>query len=130
MKAYIHENELFPYYGVSLKPGYHESVADVPEETIRKWRKISALFHKSQTEIAGAVRAYEEKQAEIKHLRQCFTNPAPSRQDKAYILRKFSWEQIDTSLWEKDGRQVRLHEAYNECKREFDEQYPTGEVAV
>lgn len=130
MKAYIYENELFPCYGVCTKPGYHESVVDVPEETIRKWQKIARIFHKSQAEIAAAVSAYEHKQAEIKHLRQCFANTNPSRQDKGYILRKFGWEQIDTSLWEKDGREVRLHEAYNECKREFDEQHPASEVAV
>ncbi len=128
MKAYISESELWPAYGVSLKPGHHESVVDVPEETIRKWRKIQRLYFNAQAEIEAAVREYERKQEEIKHLQRCFANANPSRRDKGYLLEKLGWTQIDTSLWEKDGRQVRLHEAYAECKRHFEEsQDDTGQ---
>lgn len=119
MKAYIYENELFPCYGVGFEPGYHESMVDVPEEKIRKWQEISNLFYQSQNEIRLAISDYKHKQEEIRHLKAAFAKENPSRTDKGYILRQFGWEQIDTSLWEKDGRQVRLHEAYNECKQDF-----------
>lgn len=121
MKAYITEGELWPCLGVQLKPGAHESVVDVPEEVIRKWRIIARVFHKSQAEIKQAIQDYERKQEQIKHLQSCFARINPSRQDKAYILQEFGWNQIDTSLWQKDGRQVRLHEAYNECRQEFEQ---------
>lgn len=122
MKAYISESELYPCYGVRLKPNTYDPVVDVPEETIRKWCEISILFHKAQSEIEQAIRDYERKQEEIKHLQSCFAKVNPSRTDKGYILSRFGWEQVDTSLWEKDGRQVRLHEAYAECKQNFEQE--------
>lgn len=122
MKAYIGQNELWPCYGV-VSQTYYDFVVDVPEETIRKWRKISALFHKTQGEIEQAIREYEHKMEVVKYLKSAFAKVNPSRRDKEYILVKFGWEQKDTSLWEKEGRQVRLHDAYNECKQAFEEHY-------
>ena len=120
MKAYIRESELWPCYGVRLKPDSHNAIVDVPEETIHKWCEIQSLFHNAQSEIEQAIREYERRQEEYKHLQRCFDKTNPSRRDKAYILCQFGWQQIDTSLWEKEGRQARLHDAYNECKGEFE----------
>ncbi len=124
MKAYVNENELYPCYGVGLKKGCGDSTVEATEERIIYWRKVIHAFHKVQQEIEQAIWDYDHKQEDIRNLRQSFANEKPSRQDKGYILKKFGWTQVDTSLWEKDGRQVRLHEAYDECKREFLEQNP------
>ena len=121
MKAYISESELWPCYGVSFTKDAGDDIVDVPEELIIKWQRISDLFFKAQNQIERAIQSYNRKQERIKWLQERFNKANPSRRDKEYILQRFGWEQIDTSLWQKDGRQVRLHEAYNECKRQFEE---------
>lgn len=126
MKAYIYESELWPCLTVSTQPGTHEHEIDAPEAQIEQWKTIAAEFYQMQNQIKAAIFQHEHNQEEIKHLAHCFDNPKPSRTDKGYILGKFGWTQIDTSLWEKNGRQVRLHIAYDECKREFEEQNATG----
>lgn len=120
MKAYITGDELYPCYTINMDPGSCGAVIDVPEETLDRWDKIIDLFHQHQGEIRQAIREYEQKQDRLKHLQNCFANPNPSRRDKEYLLPQFGWNQLEVSLWEKDGRQLRLHEAYNECKTEFE----------
>jgi hypothetical protein len=121
MKAYVSENELYPCYGVGLKKDAGDDTVDVPEERILYWRKVMRAFHRVQQEIRDAIFDFQRKQEEIRHLKYCFARENPSRQDKGYILQKFGWTQVDTSVWEKDGRQVRLHEAYNECTQNVQE---------
>ncbi len=99
MKAYITEGELWPCYEVTSKKVGSEYTVDVSEEKINEWRTTAGKFFHVQTEISNAIHQYKVKQEEIKHLRGCFAKSNPSRQDKGYILQKFGWLQIDTSLW-------------------------------
>jgi hypothetical protein len=127
MKVLISEFELWPCFSIKKKADTTATFADyeidVDEETYHKWRQISDKFHDMQEEIRRAIRAYEFKQEEINHLKECFKHEQPSRVNKGYILSKFGWTQVDTSVWEKNGRQERLHVAYDECKKEFLEKH-------
>jgi hypothetical protein len=104
---------------VHLKTSSFDEEIDVDEETIHRWRHASNVFYQAQKEIEKAISDYQIKQRELEHLRDCFAKPNPSRTDKGYVLFKLGWKQVDTSLWEKDGRSVRLHEAYAEAKAEI-----------
>ncbi len=119
MKAFVTESELYPCYSVCLNTKVFDEEIDVDEETIRRWQDSSNAFYRAQQEIKKAISDYQIKQRELEHLRDCFAKPNPSRTDKGYVLFKLGWKQVDTSLWEKDGRSVRLHEAYAEAKAEI-----------
>jgi hypothetical protein len=123
MKAYIYESEFYPCYSVSnLDKGYGEEV-DVSEEKIEEWKEICRKFYQAQTEMDQATFQFQFNKKEIDHLNRCFDKVNPSRTDKAYLLNHFGWKQVDTSVWEKDGRQVRLHQAYAEIKQIFQESH-------
>lgn len=121
MKAFVVESELYPYYCLTLNPdAIYEEEINVDEQTLSRWKEAAKAFFAMQDEIKQAISDHQLKQKEIEHLADCFAKPHPSRMEKGYVLGKLGWEQIDTSLWVKDGRQVRLHEAYIEAKTEFE----------
>lgn len=119
MKVYVTEQEVYPVYSVHKSDKSYGEEIDIPEEKYQEWMEARRNFWKAQEEIEYAMQVQALGKEEMESLRQSFAKENPSRTEKGYILQKMGWSQIDTSLWEKDGREVRLHLAYEECKNNF-----------
>jgi len=113
----VHTNESSSY----------DHVIEVSEQKFIEWENALRHFDQTQEEICQAIFQHYLKQEDIDHLKRCFATSA-NRAQKGYILTRFGWKQVDTSLWEKDGKQLRIHEAYDECKRNFEETTVRGEL--
>lgn len=125
MKAYINITQS-NHYEINTQPTLYNSQYEinVSQETLEEWLRITKEFFLTQNKIETAIwqakfQKHNFNNQEIKIVKENFAKQNPSRMDKSLILRMFGWQQVDTSLWEKDGTQLRLHLAYAECEQEF-----------
>lgn len=119
MKVFVYESELYPCYSILPRGGAGaDGVIEVSEEKYNEWKQKIRDFHGAHEEIRRAMFEAQHKREENEWLKRRFANPNPSRTQKASALIEFGWKQVDTSVWEKDGRQERLHVAYEEVKQE------------
>ena len=119
MKVYVHEGELWPCYRVSETQIGDEEI-EVTEEELANWRKVREEFFHAQDQIRQKIAQFKTNKFEREMLESFFNREHPSRQDKAYILKRFGWTQTDTSVWEYKGREARLYEAFEECRQIYE----------
>lgn len=58
MKVRIYEEESYPTYGFS--DASYDTEVDVPEDTVRDWRRVMAEYQRVQTEMCEALDAIED----------------------------------------------------------------------
>jgi len=117
----VHEEEYYPHLVMkelddssSLRPDI-----EVSDDVYAQWKAAEAAFFEAQGEIESCKRQKEFKEERVEWFTKCFGEDSPSRTDKAYLLRHFGWKQVEISVWEKGGEELRLHEAFSRCRVDF-----------
>lgn len=111
MKIHIYCDELFPYYGLSSSPGYHDRQVEVSDEFYAEIQAVEAAFRAMQDKLeklsgnqAAPPPEPEPRMTEDEYARIVAETPVESPESIAAALKLQEelcgvWEQVGPYAW-------------------------------
>lgn len=84
----------------------------IDEQIIQDLQAAETAYDKAYNAFISAIMEARAKEEKRKALEAFFSKPHHSRMDKIRFLIDHDWEQVSTSTFRKDGKELPMHEAF------------------